>query len=140
MHTAVVFGIAMCLAGAGFDESAAPQSPPGAWPIHSNPALGYELRHPGGYAVFATGPEGERDGSRIRVALEEYAAPAPVLDIYVRHGAAAMQMPGAVRRHWHAEDTDVDMAGSRCAMTTYRFGPGGRSPSWTCGVPTSFSG
>jgi hypothetical protein len=51
------------------------------------------IQYPDGFAVWATGVEGERDGASLRVAFKDYAAPVPVLDIQVHPKTAKDKFP-----------------------------------------------
>ena len=53
------------------------------WQTYRNPSYGYEIRYPDGFEVWPTGSPGQRDGRSIRVGRSEYAAPVPVLDVYL---------------------------------------------------------
>jgi hypothetical protein len=61
--------------------------------IYHNRRYDYEIRYPDGFDLWATGPEGRRDGRSIRIALKDHAAPTPVLDIQVYPRAPAPSPP-----------------------------------------------
>src|SRR5262245_29917348 len=67
----------------GLAREATAQTATGAWNVYTNAAYRYEIRYPDEFEVRATGREGQRDGAAIRIARKEYAAPTPVLDVYV---------------------------------------------------------
>jgi hypothetical protein len=68
-----------------------PEEP--GWHVYRNSQYGYEIRYPDGYDLWATGIQGERDGSAFRIGLKEYQAPVPVLDVKIRPRTAAGQLP-----------------------------------------------
>ena len=101
---------------------------PGApdWQRHRNARYGYELRVPPGFEAFPTGSEGERDGSTLRVARVEYAAPAPVLDVRVwpptrrdAFPALGTNLPGM-----GLTVEEVDLAGKAAVLAQYRWPSG----------------
>jgi hypothetical protein len=59
------------------------QPTPG-WHLYTNSRYGYEIQYPDGYELWETGLEAERDGASIRIALKEYQAPVPVLDVQIQ--------------------------------------------------------
>ena len=122
----VALAISVAIGGGANDSGAAPG--PLVWHTYRNATFGYELQHPERYEIRSTGPENARDGSRIRVAQKGYAAPAPVLDIYVLEAAAAARLPSSVDAHWNRATIDVEIGDMPCLMTTYRFRPGGQIP------------
>jgi hypothetical protein len=99
------------------------QSPSDSWNIYTNAKYGYEVRHPDGFEVLLTGPEGLRDGAAIRIARKEYAAPAPVLDVYIGNAATT---PKALPIEAPPPDIDVVVSdavvgGLRARQVVYRW-------------------
>jgi len=83
--------LAACAPGCG--QIPAEETANTEWQVYRNERHGYEIRFPDGYELWPTGPEGRRDGASIRIALEEHAAPAPVLDVHVGAAAAKYGLP-----------------------------------------------
>jgi hypothetical protein len=71
-----------------FLQGCAPATPsyartePG-WSVYSNDTYGYEIQYPEGFDRWPTGPEGQRDGASIRIAVKDRQSPVPVLDIRI---------------------------------------------------------
>jgi len=82
MRLFLLTGVVALFLGAGAYSLENSQSM-AAWNTYSNAKYGYEIQYPDGFAVWATGVEGKRDGATIRVGLKNHAAPTPVLDIRV---------------------------------------------------------
>ena len=71
--------------------------------------------------MFPTGAEGQRDGSTVRVALQGYAAPAPVLDVRVGPAAAHDGLPETAVPDLTVASVDADINGLRLRQVTYRW-------------------
>lgn len=92
------------------------------WAVYTNSRYGYEIRYPADFEVRPTGGEGRRDGGTIRIALREYAAPAPVLDIFVRENAVeASRLPETGIRDMNVDTRDIELGGARLREVTLRW-------------------
>ncbi|MGH7587122.1 MAG: DUF3224 domain-containing protein [Gemmatimonadota bacterium] len=91
------------------------------WHTYTNNRYGYEIRHPDGFDLWPTGPEGERDGATLRIARKEYAAPAPVLDIDVRYGEAHPEPAPAASPGMDVAIVDHRINGVDARQITYRW-------------------
>jgi len=93
-----------------------------AWNVYSNARYKYEIRYPPEFDIWPTGVQEKLDGGSIRVALKEYAAPAPVLDIYVGANAAgASRLPETGTRDMDVDAHDIEVAGAPARQVTYRW-------------------
>lgn len=91
------------------------------WQTYRNALYGYELRHPDRFEVMPTGPEDKRDGRSIRVGQRDYAAPTPVLHVYVGEASESIGAALSGAADLTASTDPVDVAGKRGRRTVYRW-------------------
>jgi hypothetical protein len=96
-------------------------SPAQGWNTYSNAAYGYEIRFPAEFEARATGPEGQRDGRALRIARKEYAAPFPVLDVFVGRNAAAGSLPEGTLPDMDRESRESRIGKTPASVTTLRW-------------------
>ena len=117
---ALVLFLSAPLIGSGQD--ALPANPAATWNTYSNAKYGYEIRYPDGFELWPTGPKGRRDGARIRIALAQHQAPAPVLDVYVGQGVGDTgHLPEAGLRDLDVAVEEVEVGGAPAREVTYRW-------------------
>jgi hypothetical protein len=92
------------------------------WTTYSNAAYGYEILFPAEFEARPTGPEGERDGRSLRIARKEYAAPVPVLDLYVGSNAVSPdRRPEGTPRDMERETMESHIGVTPSTVTTLRW-------------------
>lgn len=117
----VVVAIAALLQGCSSAPTQVPVTP--GWHLYRNIKYGYEIQYPDGYEVRETGLEEERDGASIRIALYEYAALTPCLDVQVGAEAQAGTFPpfGMQPKDLEVSITDVTVGGRAAKEAAYRW-------------------
>jgi hypothetical protein len=98
-------------------------TPTPGWSLYSNAAFGYEIQFPGGFDLWPTGPEGEREGASIRIAIQDRQALFPILDITVspRAPEPGFSKPGATSPDLTADAADVVVGSLPAREQTLRW-------------------
>lgn len=93
------------------------------WWIYRNAKYGYRIGHPEGYELWATGPEGERDGRSIRIGIENYAAPTPVLDVVLGPAVRIYETLAAGKppKDMRVEVRAIEMGGGPARLVEFRW-------------------
>ncbi len=91
------------------------------WRVYVNERYGYEIRYPDTHDLWPTGPEGERDGRSIRVAIKEFQAPRPILDLRVFPPPDMPEGKEAPGPDLARDDEPVIIGGIAGRLLTYRW-------------------
>lgn len=91
------------------------------WYTYRNYKYGYEIRYPEGFDLWETGEAGSRDGANIRVAIKEFAAPAPVLDISLRPDKSLRDLSPTIDDFFTVSAGDVEINGMPGERIEYRW-------------------
>jgi hypothetical protein len=107
--------------------TASETTPKPGWTVYSNAVYGYEIQYPEGYILWPTGPEDERDGASIRIALRDRQAPVPVLDIRVSPRTPETEFPNPYNpsADMTAESAKVMIGGIQADELILRWKAGG---------------